>query len=362
MLHAVIMAGGAGTRFWPASRRNRPKQLLNLAGQQTMIQATVDRLGDLVPADRVLIVTNQRLVEPIAQQLPELPADAILGEPCKRDTAPCIGLAAMLLLKTDPEATMVVMPADHVIQPNAVFQQTVTQAAALVDAVPERIVTFGIRPNYPAETFGYIERGDLLATEDAGSTAPVYRVQQFREKPNSEMARHYLETGRFLWNSGIFIWRARTIVEALQKFEPDMYGCLATIVDVAGADSFREVFDVQFAAIQGKSIDYAVMEHYDDVVVIEAPFQWDDVGSWLALGRMRGTDENGNTLVGRNLVLRTRNAIVQSDGDHLVSVVGLDNVIVVHTPDATLVASQDDEQSIREMVQLLEQQGWDQYL
>ncbi len=361
MLHAVIMAGGAGTRFWPASRRDQPKQLLNLVGQRTMIQATVDRLGDLVPADRVLIVTNQRLVEPIAKQLPKLPAEAILGEPCKRDTAPCIGLAAMLLLRNDPEATMVVMPADHVIQPDAVFQQAMTQAAELVDAAPDRIVTFGIRPSYPAETFGYIERGDLLAGAVA-SAAPVFCVQRFREKPNSETARHYLETGRFFWNSGIFVWRARTIVKALQEFEPDMHGCLATIADAAGTDRFRDVFDVQFEAIEGKSIDYAVMEHYDDVVVIEAPFQWDDVGSWLALARMRGTDENGNTLIGRNLVLRTRNAIVQSDESHLVSVVGLENVIVVHTPDATLVASQDDEQSIREIVQLLQQQGWSQYL
>ena len=181
MLHALIMAGGSGTRFWPASRSKTPKQLLSLAGDQTMIQATVSRLGQLIAPERVVILTNQRLVEPIAAQLPQLPASSIIGEPCKRDTAPCVGLAAALMAKHDPDATMVVMPADHVIGPDDVFQQAISQAAELVERDPSRIVTFGIRPTYAAESFGYIERGETLA--DSGA-APTYAVRCFREKPS----------------------------------------------------------------------------------------------------------------------------------------------------------------------------------
>ncbi len=364
MLHAVIMAGGSGTRFWPASRMARPKQLLNLAGERTMIQSTVDRLGELVEPNRVLIVTNRRLVPQIAQQLPELPPRAIIGEPCKRDTAPCIGLAAALVLKEDPEAVMVVMPADHVIRPEAAFRDAIRYALQLVEAEQRRIVTFGIKPTYPAQIFGYIERDGIVENEDAGTTGQprVFHVKQFREKPDAERAREYFESGRFYWNSGIFVWRAQTILDALQHYEPDMYSHLVPIADAVGCTTFEDVLEREFTAIRGKSIDYAVMEHYDNVVVMEAPFDWDDVGSWQALARMHGTDQDGNTRIGRNLTLRTSNSIIRSEDDHLVVTVGLDNVIVVHTPDATLVANKDDEEAIRDVVKLLEQQGWSEHL
>jgi len=186
MLHAVIMAGGAGTRFWPASRTTTPKQLLELFEDRTMIRATVDRLEGLIPADRLLVVTNEQLVDPISRQLPDIPSGSILGEPCKRDTAPCIGLAAEVLLSVDPDATMLVMPADHIIRPHGLFQQAVRQAVDLVEQRPKRLVTFGIRPTYPADTFGYIERGAPLTSRH--SAAPVYSVKMFREKPSVEVA------------------------------------------------------------------------------------------------------------------------------------------------------------------------------
>src|SRR3954453_1130015 len=205
MLHAVIMAGGTGTRFWPASRNDAPKQLLQLVGEQTMLWQTVDRLGDLAPKDRQLIVTNKRLVETIRGQLPDLPETAIVGEPCKRDTAPCIGLAALLVSRKDPDATMVVMPADHVIRPPEVFQAAIRQAANLVESSPERIVTFGIKPSYPAEIFGYIHRGERLPEGDAQSA--TFRVQKFKEKPDAATAKNYVTSGEYYWNSGIFVWR-----------------------------------------------------------------------------------------------------------------------------------------------------------
>ncbi len=359
MLHAMIMAGGSGTRFWPASRHTTPKQLLNLAGEQTMLQATLRRLGDLVPATRVLVLTNKRLVEPIARQLPELPLASIIGEPCRRDTAPAIGLAAAIIAQRDPAATMVVMPADHVIQPAAVFQRAITQAAQLVDADPRRIVTFGIPPSYPAESFGYIERGHALLQ---ATGAPVYEVARFREKPTADVARQYVEAGRYYWNSGIFVWKAHTILDALRRYEPDMFTHLQTIAESITSDHFDATLESEFAAITGKSIDYAVMEHYDSIAVIEAPFEWDDLGSWRALARLHGADVNGNTLVGDSLVVRTTNTIIRSTPDHLVAAIGVDNIIIVHTPDATLVVSQDDEEAVREIVKRIQDEGWDRYL
>lgn len=361
MLYAMIMAGGSGTRFWPASRHGQPKQLLNLAGELTMAQATFQRLGALVPPARTLVLTNQRLVAPLARQLPELPAAAILGEPCRRDTAPAIGLAAALVQRQDPEATMVVMPADHVIQPAAVFQRAVAQAAQLVAEEPARIVTFGIRPSYPAESFGYIERGERLPPSRDGD-APAFVVHSFREKPAAAVAQSYLDAGRYYWNSGIFVWKAQTILAALARWEPRMAAHLHAIAAAFDTDRFDETFAREFAAIAGKSIDYAVMERYQPVVVVEAPFAWDDLGSWRALARLHGRDAEGNTRIGQTAAVRTTNSIIRSSKDHLVAAIGVDQLIIVHTPDATLVARQEDEESVREIVQLLQERGWDQFL
>ncbi len=359
MLHAVIMAGGSGTRFWPASRAAHPKQLLDLAGQRTMIQSTVARLGSLVSANRVLVVTNKRLVDAVRQQLPELPDDSVLGEPCKRDTAPCVGLAAAWVCRDDPNATMVVLPADHVIESDEVFQQAITQASEMVDAEPQRLVTFGIRPSYAAESFGYIERGEKLP---ASGTAPAFRVKQFREKPKAEVARQYVDSGTFYWNSGIFVWKARTILNLLAEHEPQMHRHIENIANAIKTPQFRDVFETEFAAIAGKSIDYAVMERASDVAVIEAPFSWDDVGSWQSLARLRGTDDDGNTVDGRSVVVHTQGTIIRGSQDHLIATVGLKDCIIVHTPNATLVANKHDEESIREIVKLLEDKGWTDYL
>ncbi len=360
MLHAVIMAGGAGTRFWPASREARPKQLLDLLGGRTMIQATVERIGDLVSADRTWIITNERLVDAIREQLPSVPPAAIVGEPCKRDTAPCIGLSALLVSQHDDEAIMAVMPADHVIQPAESFRGAIRHAVSLVEQQPSRIVTFGIRPTNPAETFGYIERGQSL-DESRGAPA-TFRVTRFREKPTADVAQQYLASGNFYWNSGIFVWKAKTILGALAKYEPAMHAHLAAIRAALGKPDFADVLQREFAAIDGKSIDYAVMEHYDDVLVVEAPFDWDDVGNWRALERLRGTDADGNTILGRHLGINTTGTTVRTDDQHLVVTVGLKDLIVVHTPDATLVAHKDDEESIRHAVQQLKESGLDEYL
>lgn len=360
MLHAVIMAGGSGTRFWPASRADRPKQLLDLTGDGSMLQNTVRRLEGMCSPDQIMIMTNQRLTEPIRKQLPNLPASSVVGEPFKRDTAPCIGWAAHLIRQQDPEGLMVVMPADHVIQPRDKFQAAMQYASKLVEENPQRIVTFGIRPTYPAVTFGYVERGEWLTERDELLAAPV---RQFREKPDSQTAQRYLDSGRFYWNSGIFVWKAATIIDAIERFEPEMGKHLAAIGAAIGASDEADVLNREFGAIDGTSIDYAVMERYDEeICVIEAPFEWDDLGGWQASARLLGEDSEHNTRIGRTLAIDSSGCIIRSTDDHVVVTLGMKDCIVVHTPDATLVANKNDEESIREVVKQLQELGYESHL
>jgi mannose-1-phosphate guanylyltransferase len=353
------MAGGAGTRFWPASRVNKPKQLLDFGRGQTLLQAAVGRLGELVPAQQVQVITNQRLVGATRELLPQLPPGAVIGEPCKRDTAPCIGLAAALVMHHDPEAVMLVTPADHIISTEAQFQAAVRRAVSLVEDDPERIVIFGIKPTYPAATFGYIERG-MQSLDDLQPTA--YRVQRFREKPSAQVAEQYLAAGNYYWNAGIFVWKAATVWNALAHYEPEMHVHLEALRRSIGTPSFEKTLEDEFAAIRGKSIDFAVMERYEKVAVVEAPFAWDDLGNWPALARTCGTDAEGNTVVGKHIGVRTSDCIVSTDDQHLVATLGVHDLIIVHTPDATLVANRYDEESVRELVKRLEELGWKEYL
>ena len=357
MLHAVIMAGGSGTRFWPASRKLVPKQLLALAGQRTMIQATVDRLAGLIAPDQQLIVTNQSLVEAIQQQLPELPQANVIGEPCKRDTAPCIGLAAALIQYQDPDGIMAVMPSDHVIAANDKFQTALVAGERLIQQDPTRIVTYGIPPTYPAESFGYIERGQVI---DADACA--YRVSRFREKPERKTAEEYLSDGKFYWNSGIFLWKASTILKALETSVPEIYAHIRKIADSIGTAAYAETLDREFTAIQGTSIDYAVMESYPNVVVVEALFPWDDVGSWQALSRLHDPDAHGNTVVGSHVGIDTTGTIVHAQPGHTIVTIDIDDLIIVQTADATLVAPKHAEERVREAVKALEERGLDQAL
>ena len=362
MLHVVIMAGGSGSRFWPQSREARPKQLLSLLEERTMIQTTMRRVAPLVPYDRLWIATSAKLAHAVAEQLPELTVDSILAEPHQRDTAPCIGLAAMLIARRDPDATLVVLPSDHVIRPEDTFCRALEFAAGMVERRPGSIVTFGIRPSYPAETFGYIERGRALERRTSDEPA-AFEALRFREKPKVEVAREYLAAGTFYWNAGIFLWKASTIISALAKHAPQIYARLTKIAAAAGKPEFATVLEHEFAAMDRVSIDFAVMEHARDVVVVEAPFQWDDVGCWQALARLAGEDERGNTHLGHQIDVDSWGTIVHnSTSDHLVVTLGLRDCLVVHTPDATLVANKHDEEAIRKVVKLLRERGLERWL
>ena len=360
MLHAVIMAGGSGTRFWPESRAQWPKQLLSLAGDRSMLRSTWDRIAGLLPRERIHVATNAKLHGAVINQLPDVLPSNVLGEPCKRDTAACIGWSAFHCLREDPDAVMAVMPSDHVIQDVQAFQAALGFAENLVKDSPLRIVTFGIKPSYPAESFGYIERGEKI--NRAEDVFPAYQAVRFREKPKAAVAAEYVQSGRYYWNSGIFVWRADLILKNLRERQPAMYQHLESIESSFGHAGHAEVLQREFAAIDPISIDYAVLEHASDVAVIEAPFDWDDVGSWNAVRRLGGVDDDGNTTQAKTLSLRSKGTIVRGPDDHLIVTLGLTDCLIVHTKDATLIANRHEEEAIREVVKLLEQQNWTEYL
>lgn len=358
MLHAVVMAGGSGTRFWPASREAYPKQFLKLAGEETMLQATVSRIRSWIDAERIWIVTGASHAEQTARELPEILPTRLLKEPCPRNTAPCIGLAAVQLLHQDPEATMLVMPADHVIQPASEFQAAIQRGATFIEERPDSLLLFGIPPTFPATGFGYIERAESLDEAEAG----LFQVASFREKPDRATAQQYVDSGRFYWNCGIFLWRARTILDALKAFEPEVHRRLERLQETIGTDDWQAALEEEFPPMKSISIDYAVLEGAKNVCVLEASFEWDDVGSWRALPRLRGTDENDNTVDGLFYGLTTQRCIIRSDGDHLIATVGMEDCIIVHTRDATLVARKDDENAIKKLVAQLKEAGYERFL
>jgi len=359
MLHAVVMAGGSGTRFWPMSRRSRPKHLLALVGGESLLQQTLRRIEPLVPPERTWVITGADHAAEVRRQLPGLPAESIVAEPCRRDTAPCIGLAATLVGRTDAAAMMVVMPADHVIEPEKEFKRAIDLARVLVEEDNRRLVTLGIRPDRPATGYGYIERGARIETVP---DLPTFEVKRFREKPARELAEQYVQSGDYYWNSGIFAWTAATIRSELQCRRPQLIESLDRIGESWGSSTQEQVFAAEYERIGGISIDYAVLEHSKSVVVIEAGFRWDDVGSWGAVSRLQAADGEGNTVRGNHCGLGSKSTIVITEPDHLVATIGLENLIVVQCGNATLVADRTNEESVKQLVERMRQLGFEQFL
>ncbi|MCA8995737.1 MAG: NTP transferase domain-containing protein [Planctomycetaceae bacterium] len=356
MLHAVIMAGGSGTRFWPLSRKSQPKQFLSLDEKRSLIQHAADRCESIVPDDRLWVVTNESLGTLTRQHLPQLFEGRLLLEPCPRNTAPCLALAAMHLLAVDPEAVMLVLSADHLISTTEQFQKGAAEAHQLVQNDPERLVLFGIRPTFPATGFGYIERGTPLS-------ADAYEVAAFREKPDSETAQAYVDSGKFYWNCGIFCWRADRILAAIEKHEPDLLEPMEKIREtLITQEGYRSALRNGFPKMKAISIDYAVLERESDIAVIEAPFSWDDIGGWEAFARLHGTNAEENVEYGNILALKTHGAILHSDPGTVVATYGMDNCIVVQAGNAVLVANRDDENAMRELIAELQRRGLNEYL
>jgi mannose-1-phosphate guanylyltransferase len=363
MLHALIMAGGGGTRFWPRSRSARPKQFLALAGERTLLQQTVERIEPLVSPERTWVITGAAYVDETARQLPQLPRDCIIGEPCGRDTAPCIGLGAALMRRDDPEAVMAVMPADHVIEPAQLFHRAVHVAQHMLQERPDAIVTFGIAPTFAATGYGYIERGPE-ATVRQGVT--VFEVASFREKPNETLAKEFVASGRYFWNSGIFFWRAATILDALLMSRPALADAVGLLADAWPTPRRDATLAREYPRIEKISIDFAVMENAlaqgRPVLVVEAPYRWDDVGSWLALERMNPQDAGHNTILAQHCGVATERCVVAGDAGKLIATVGVSDLIIIQDGDCILVADRNKEASIKQLVEELRRRGLEKYL
>ena len=359
MLHALIMAGGGGTRFWPRSRQRRPKQFLALGGERSLLQQAVDRVEGPASPGQVWVITAAGHRDEVARQLPDLAAEHIVGEPCGRDTAACAGLGAALIAREDPDAIIVVTPADHVIEPVQEFRRAVHVAARMAEEQPGALVTCGIPPTYPATGYGYIHRGKEAARRQG---IAVYRVQAFREKPSHDRAERFVASGEYFWNSGIFIWRAAAILAELQAQQPALADALRRIADAWPTPRRQEVLEREYRALPRLSIDYAVMEHAREVLVVQAPYRWDDVGSWLALERLHPQDADGNTVLARHCGLDTRRCLIVADPGQLVATVGVSDLLIVQDGDAILVADRRQEGAVKALVEALRQRGLEAYL
>ncbi len=345
---AVIMAGGRGERFWPKSRVSRPKQFLSLtADGETMIQKTVKRLLPLVAEEDIYISTNEMYRHLAEEQLPNIPKENILCEPAPRNTAPCIAFAAAVINRKYEDAVMIVLPSDHLIGIEDIYVNTLKKAIATAES-GNNLVTIGINPTYPETGYGYINFGSEC--NDA------YNVERFVEKPDLPTAESYLASGKYLWNSGMFIWKISTIMGNIRRFMPEVYNGAVKIGEAYGAPEFNEVLEREFTAMPSESVDFGIMEKAENIFTVPGSFGWDDVGSWLAVERVNEVDENNNYIEGNVSFCDIKNTTV-CGGKRLVAAVGVENVIIVDTDDAVLVCSKNSTQDVKKIIAQLKEQG-----
>lgn len=358
--HAVIMAGGGGTRLWPLSRRGNPKQSLDLTGDGTFFQQSVGRLKGLFDDDHIWVVSVAAQVEELRAQYPSIPPDHFLTEPMPAGTAAAIGLAASALQQLNPNATMAVLPADHLIQNETRFRQLLARAYRV--AQKDWLVTLGIVPNHPATGYGYIERGDRIGDF---SDAEVYQVNHFKEKPDLQTARRFLAEGRYYWNSGLFIWRVSRIFDEFKEHMPELYLRLESVSHAWASSDREDVLKDAWSSLQPQTIDYGIMEKAQRVAVLPAEdLGWNDIGTWESLFEVLEPDEQNNIVVqARYLGLDTDDTLVYGTNDkRLITTIGLRNMIIVDTPDAILICPRDQAQQVRDLVASLAEHGYEAYL
>jgi mannose-1-phosphate guanylyltransferase len=357
MLYGVIMAGGSGTRFWPESRKKKPKQLLRITGDKTMIRETVERILPEIPFERIIVVTGVSHAEDIKAEIPELDEKMVLVEPRGRNTAPCVALAAYRIAKEDPDAVMAVLPADHLIGKGDEFRKAL-RIAEEVASTGEWLITFGVIPDRPETGYGYIHLGREVLK--AGDTR-VFQVKAFVEKPDKAKAEIYLDAGDYLWNSGMFLWKVSSIIRAFEKYCPSISQIIKSIGQDLNTprepDAIRRAYD----SLDSISIDYAIMEKATNVLVLPIDVEWNDVGSWASVHDVWNKDHNRNAVKGSFLALDAARCVVSSP-HKLTTLIGVDDLIVVDTPDALLVCHKDRAQDVRNLLEALDKLGYERLL
>jgi mannose-1-phosphate guanylyltransferase len=351
-LYFVVMAGGRGTRFWPRSRTKLPKQLLNIIGSKTILEQTIDRLLPITDWEHIFVVTEITQAEAVQELLPDLVKDHLIVEPLGKNTAPCIGLAALILGRIDPAATMVILPSDHTMARIETFQETLLTA---VQAAQEGdyLITLGITPTSPETGYGYLEKGREIKKIKGH---PVWEVEAFHEKPDRPRAEAMVKTGKFFWNSGLFIWTVSAILNRMSLLTPEMYDEIRKLEPFLDQPGWPEALRRGYEKMENISIDYAVMERAEGVLMLEGNFGWNDVGSWEAVYQLDPKDENGNTFNGPTLVLDSQGCLVYSP-QKTVALIGMKDLIVVDTPDALLICPRERAQEVKKIVHMIEDQG-----
>lgn len=345
---AVIMSGGKGERFWPKSRISRPKQFLSLTSDgETMIQKTVKRLLHIVEAEDIYISTNEMYRHLAEEQLPNIPKENILCEPAPRNTAPCIAFSAAVIGRKYDDAVMMVLPSDHLIGIEDIYINTLKKAVSVAES-GNNLVTVGITPTYPETGYGYINFG-----KECGD---AYEVERFVEKPDLETAEKYLASGKYLWNSGMFIWKISSIMNNIKRFMPEVYSGAVKIGQAFGSADFNDVLEREFTAMPSESVDFGIMEKAENIFTIPGSFGWDDVGSWLAVERINDTDENNNCIDGNTSVCDIKNVTI-CGRKRLIAAVGVEDLIIVDTDDALLVCSKNSTQDVKKIIADLKNRG-----
>jgi len=355
--YVVIMAGGIGSRFWPMSRQDYPKQFLDILNTgKTLIQWTFDRFASFIPLDNIYVVTSQEYSEIVKEQLPDLPVANILGEPSRKNTAPCIAYISFKLQQKDPQASLIVAPADHLILDKTGFVKVCLEALSFVNK-HNAFITLGIKPTYPNTGYGYIQYEQHAVSDN------VFKVKTFTEKPNLELAKTFLASGDFLWNAGIFVWQVKNIIQAFERYLPEMYDVFSADKDKFNTTAEREALQSIYPLCTNISIDFGIMEKADNVYVIPSSFGWSDLGTWNSAYENLQKDYLENAVAGDNvIVIDASRCMVHAPNNKLVLLQGLDNYIVVDTNDVLLICKRDKEQEIKEYVAEVRRNKGDQYL
>jgi len=355
--YCLIMAGGAGTRFWPRSRVAKPKQYLSLFGDQSLIQESVKRFANFIPEESIFVVSAKSQQEVLESQTGNLPKANLIFEPVGKNTLPAIGLAALFIVDKDPDGVMIVSPSDHLIQNDELFRQCI-ESAVLIAKKKEGIVTIGITPKFPATGYGYVKTGEEV---HIGQPIKSYTVKKFVEKPNVEVATGYLQSGGFFWNSGIFVFKVSVFLDAVKEHAPELYADLMRIKEHIGVESYEEALDRIYREVKSISIDYGVLEKANNVFLVQGDFIWNDLGSWEEVYKYNAKDENQNVQAGEVIFIDTKNSYVYAP-DSLVAVVGLEDVIVVQEGNTILVCKRERAEDIKAVVGEITKRKLDQYL